>query len=148
MTIKVDVFAFGVVLMELITGRKSLDETLPEDRTNLITWFKKFMTSKDGIRNLVDPCLVPDEETFESICKVAELAGYCTAREPNQRPDMGHAVNVLAPLVEQWKPTTDDEDYSIDDYLHMSLPQALQRWQENSSAMTSDFFNTHSHTAR
>ncbi|XP_016511560.1 receptor-like kinase TMK4 [Nicotiana tabacum] len=139
-TTKVDVYAFGVVLMEIITGRKALDETMPDERSHLVTWFRRVLINKDNLRKAIDQTLDPDEETFESIAKVAELAGHCTAREPFQRPDMGHAVNVLAPLVELWKPTrNEDEDSGID--LHMSLPQILQRWQadEGTSRMFDDF---------
>ncbi|KAL4578404.1 hypothetical protein LXL04_014527 [Taraxacum kok-saghyz] len=129
-TTKVDVFAFGVVLMELITGRKALDENMPDERCHLVTWFRRVLISKENLLKAIDQTLeTEDEETLDSISKVAELAGHCTAREPFQRPDMGHAVNVLGPLVEQWKPSRPEEEdgYGID--LHMSLPQALQRWQ-------------------
>ncbi|XP_031404708.1 receptor-like kinase TMK4 [Punica granatum] len=128
-TTKVDVYAFGVVLMELITGRKALDDSVPDERSHLVTWFRRVLINKENIPKAIDQYLNPDEETMESIYKVAELAGHCTAREPFQRPDMGHAVNILGPLVEQWKPTRHEEEdgYGID--LHLSLPQALQRWQ-------------------
>lgn len=139
-TTKVDVYAFGVVLMEIITGRKALDETVPDERSHLVTWFRRVLIIKDNLRKSIDSILDPDDETYESICKVAELAGHCTAREPFQRPDMGHAVNVLGPLVEQWKPSRapEEEGYGVD--LHMSLPQALQRWQadEGTSRMFDD----------
>ncbi|KAL3634310.1 Receptor-like kinase tmk4 [Castilleja foliolosa] len=139
-TTKVDVYAFGVVLMEIITGRKALDETLPDERSHLVTWFRRVLVNKDNLQKSIDQILDPDDETYESICKVAELAGHCTAREPYQRPDMGHAVNVLGPLVEQWKPSKPEEEdaYGID--LHMSLPQTLQRWQadEGTSRMFYD----------
>ncbi|KAK6914364.1 Leucine-rich repeat [Dillenia turbinata] len=148
-TTKVDVYAYGVVLMELITGRKALDDTLPDERSHLVTWFRRVLINKDNIRKAIDQTLDPDEETYECICKVSELAGHCTAREPSQRPDMGHAVNILGPLVEQWKPTRHDEveSYGID--LHMSLPQALQRWQadEGTSTMVSDYFNCNSQSS-
>ncbi|KAK6138594.1 hypothetical protein DH2020_027672 [Rehmannia glutinosa] len=120
-TTKVDVYAFGVVLMEIITDEK----------------------------RLMRQCQTRDDETYESICKVAELAGHCTAREPFQRPDMGHAVNVLGPLVEQWKPSKPEEEdaYGID--LHMSLPQALQRWQadEGTSRMFDDLSFSHTQSS-
>ncbi|CAI9776127.1 unnamed protein product [Fraxinus pennsylvanica] len=140
-TTKVDVYAFGVVLMEIITGRKALDETMPDERSHLVTWFRRVLINKDNLRKAIDSILDPDDETYESICRVAELAGHCTAREPLQRPDMGHAVNVLGPLVEQWKPSKHEEEegYGIDQ--HLSLPQALQRWQadEGTSRMFDDF---------
>ncbi|KAF3642921.1 putative receptor protein kinase TMK1 [Capsicum annuum] len=148
-TTKVDVYAFGVVLMEIITGRKALDETMPDEKSHLVTWFRRVLISKENLRKAIDSTLDPDDETYESISKVAELAGHCTAREPFQRPDMGHAVNVLGPLVQQWKPTThnDDDGYGID--LDMSLPQALQRWQadEGTSRLFDDLSISHSQSS-
>ncbi|KAJ6758921.1 hypothetical protein OIU74_025556 [Salix koriyanagi] len=128
-TTKVDVYAFGVILMEVMTGRKALDDTVPDERAHLVTWFRRVLVNKDNLPKAIDQTLNPDEETFVSIFKVAELAGHCTAREPHQRPDMGHAVNVLGPLVEQWKPTNHEEEGDSGIDLHMSLPQFLQRWQ-------------------
>ncbi|GLT97722.1 hypothetical protein SLE2022_152710 [Rubroshorea leprosula] len=139
-TTKVDVYAFGVVLMELITGRKALDDTLPDEQSHLVTWFRRVLMNKDNILTAVDQTLKPVDESLASILMVAELAGHCTARDPHQRPDMGHAVNVLAPLVQEWRPTRqqDEDQYGID--LDMSLPQALQRWQadEGTSTMYGD----------
>ncbi|PHU07311.1 putative receptor protein kinase TMK1 [Capsicum chinense] len=145
-TTKIDVFAFGVILMEILTGRKALDDNLPEDRSHLVAWFRKVVVNKENIVGVLDPTLDPDEETYQSICKVAELAGHCAAREPSQRPDMGHAVNVLAPLVEQWTPTanTGDDSFNID--FNMSLPQALQRWKANDDSMLSEDTYTSSST--
>ncbi|PNX94627.1 receptor protein kinase TMK1-like protein [Trifolium pratense] len=137
-TTKVDVYAFGVVLMELITGRKALDDTVPSERSHLVTWFRRVLINKEDIPKAIDPTLNPDEETMLSIYKVAELAGHCTVREPYQRPDMGHAVNVLGPLVQLWKPTTqtDEGNYGVDN--QMNLPEALQRWQAGTSTLFSD----------
>ncbi|KAL0350224.1 UNVERIFIED_CONTAM: Receptor protein kinase TMK1 [Sesamum radiatum] len=128
-TTKVDVFSFGVILMELITGRKALDESQPEESMHLVTWFRRMHLNKDTFRKAIDPTIDLDEETLANISTVAELAGHCCAREPYQRPDMGHAVNVLSSLVELWKPTdqSSDDIYGID--LEMSLPQALKKWQ-------------------
>lgn len=129
-TTKVDVFSFGVVLMELLTGLKALDEDRPDESRYLAFWFGKMKNTREKLESIVDPSLAVTEETLESICVMAELAGHCTARDPHQRPDMGHAVNVLAPLVEKWSPV---DGYEPDDYLGIDLDQPLlqmvQGWQ-------------------
>ncbi|XP_068655564.1 receptor-like kinase TMK4 [Aristolochia californica] len=140
-TTKADVYSFGVILMEIIAGRKVLDESQPDERTHLVTWLRRVMINKENMLKALDPSLNPDEETFASICTVAELAGHCTARDPFQRPDMGHAVNTLAPLVEQWRPTSpahEDDDGGSSSF-HMSLSQAVERWQANEgTSLTGD----------
>ncbi|XP_059646586.1 receptor protein kinase TMK1-like isoform X1 [Cornus florida] len=129
-TTKADVFSFGVVLMELLTGLMALDEDRPEESQYLAAWFWHIKSSKEKLKAAIDPALDVNEETFESIFTIAELAGHCTAREPSQRPDMGHAVNVLAPLVEKWKPLDDDlEEYCGIDY-SLPLNQMVKGWQE------------------
>ncbi|KAG5242868.1 receptor protein kinase [Salix suchowensis] len=143
-TRKVDVYAFGVILMEIMTGRKALDDTVPDERAHLVTWFRRVLVNNDSLPKAIDQTMNPDEETLVSIFKVAELAGHCTAREPHQRPDMGHAVNVLGPLVEQWKPSNHEEESTSGIDLHMSLPHFLQRWQADEG--TSTMFNDRSHS--
>lgn len=128
-TTKVDVFSFGVVLIELLTGMTALDEDRPEESRHLASWFYHIKSNKERLRNAVDKSLDVSDETFEEICAVAELAGHCTAREPQQRPEMGHAVNVLAPLVEKWKPVKDDLDESMGIDLGQPLLQMVKGWQ-------------------
>ncbi|ESW32461.1 hypothetical protein PHAVU_002G324600 [Phaseolus vulgaris] len=129
LTTKVDVYSFGVILMEMVTGRKALDDSLPEENIHLVTWFRKMLTNKDSFPTIIDPTIKLDEETLVSVNTVAGLAGHCCARDPYQRPDMSHVVNVLSPLVQVWKPLepTVDEIYGID--FDMSLPEALQMWR-------------------
>ena len=80
-TTKVDVFSYGVVLMELVTGLAALDEERPEECRYLSEWFWRIKSSKEKLMDAVDP-------TIDAVVQliVAELAGHCTAREPSRRP--------------------------------------------------------------
>ncbi|KAJ8568965.1 hypothetical protein K7X08_032702 [Anisodus acutangulus] len=68
-----------------------------------------------------------DEETLASVSStVAELAGHCCARDPRQRPDMGHAVDVLlSSLAELWKPAGEEVEIEYG----MNLAERLKKWQ-------------------
>lgn len=128
--------------MELITGRRALDESQPEESLHLVTWFRRVLMSKDSLRKVIDQTIDLNEGTLASITTVAELAGHCTAREPYQRPDMGHAVNVLSSLVDVWKPSEAEEledIYGINGInLDMSLPQVIKKWQAFEGSTTLD----------
>ncbi|KAH7439739.1 hypothetical protein KP509_04G074100 [Ceratopteris richardii] len=145
-TTKSDVFSFGVVLMELITGRKALDETAPEESVHLVAWFRRMCANLDDLRAAIDPAIELTDESFQSMLIVAELARHCTNREAWQRPDMSHAVNVLSPLVEKWKPAEVDGEEGIGIDLDMTLPQALKKWQayEGTATSSESGFLTHS----
>lgn len=132
-TTKVDVFSYGVVLMELLTGLMALDESRPEESRYLAQWFWQIKSSKEKLMAAIDPALQATEETFESISIIAELAGHCTAREPNHRPDMSHAVNVLAALVEKWVPIDDESDCFTGIDFGRPLSQMLKDWKEAGS---------------
>lgn len=133
-TTKVDIFSFGVILMELITGKKAIDTTQPEESMHLATWFRRIHLNKDAFQMAIDPKIILNEETYESIKTVADLACHCTMREPYQRPDMAYAVNVLSSLAEIWKPTNADSDdgYGID--LETPLPEILKKWQDSTES--------------
>ncbi|CAM8962683.1 unnamed protein product [Rhodiola kirilowii] len=133
-TTKVDVFSFGVVLMELLTGMMALDEDRPEESQYLAAWFWQIKSVKERLKAAIDSSLDIVEDMLPSVYTIADLAGHCTARDPNQRPDMGHAVNVIAPLVEKWKPFEGEtEEYSGIDY-SLPLNQMVKGWQQSEGA--------------
>ncbi|XP_052205678.1 LOW QUALITY PROTEIN: receptor protein kinase TMK1-like [Diospyros lotus] len=126
-TTKIDVFSFGVILMELITGRRAVDESRRVDSGHLVTWFRGRHLERGTFHEAIDSAIVLDEETLASIRIVAELASHCCAPKSAQRPDIGHAVNVLSALVELWRPAAEFASSAVGEEKGEALPD--DEWQ-------------------
>lgn len=92
--VKSDVYSYGVVLLELLTGRKPVDMSQPPGQENLVTWARPLLTSEEGLQVLVDPAL-KDTISFDSLAKVAAIASMCVHPEVSNRPFMGEVVQAL-----------------------------------------------------
>ncbi|KAF4398649.1 hypothetical protein G4B88_013738 [Cannabis sativa] len=92
--VKSDVYSYGVVLLELLTGRKPVDMSQPPGQENLVAWARPLLASKEGLETIIDPSLV-SEVPFESVAKVAAIASMCVQPEVSNRPFMGEVVQAL-----------------------------------------------------
>ncbi|KAJ4969571.1 hypothetical protein NE237_016272 [Protea cynaroides] len=92
--VKSDVYSYGVVLLELLTGRKPVDMSQPSGQENLVTWARPILRDKDRLEELADPRLLGKypKEDFVRVCTVAAA---CVAPEASQRPTMGEVVQSL-----------------------------------------------------
>ncbi|XP_038986306.1 senescence-induced receptor-like serine/threonine-protein kinase isoform X2 [Phoenix dactylifera] len=88
---KSDVFSFGVVLLELITGQAALPK-IP-DRGHIIQWVRPWLARGD-IGNVVDKRMEGQYDT-NSVWKAAEIAMQCTLPTAIQRPTMSDVVMQL-----------------------------------------------------
>ncbi|PIA44696.1 hypothetical protein AQUCO_01700354v1 [Aquilegia coerulea] len=86
---KTDVYAFGVVLLEIITGRRPLDNA----EQSLVMWAKPLL-EKNAIRELVDPSL-GDAYDPKQIDRVALTASLCVQYSSILRPRMSQVVQLL-----------------------------------------------------
>ena len=87
-----DVYSFGIVLLELITGQPAIKNP---GRIHIVGWVSP-MIERGDIQSIVDPRLQGDFNT-NSAWKALEIALACVASTGMQRPDMSH---VLADLKE------------------------------------------------
>ncbi|KAI3955252.1 hypothetical protein MKW98_020885 [Papaver atlanticum] len=92
--VKSDVYSYGVVLLELLTGRKPVDMSQPQGQENLVSWARPFLTSKEGLEMIIDPSL-GSNVPFDSVGKVAAIASMCVQPEVTHRPFMGEVVQAL-----------------------------------------------------
>ncbi|KAG6727761.1 hypothetical protein I3842_02G140800 [Carya illinoinensis] len=82
---KNDVYSFGIILFELISGRPAIIRGSMED-THILKWVIPLIERGD-IQNIVDPRLEGEFNT-NSAWKAAEIAMFCTLPTAIQRPDM------------------------------------------------------------
>ncbi|XP_024446026.2 receptor-like serine/threonine-protein kinase ALE2 isoform X3 [Populus trichocarpa] len=92
--VKSDVYSYGVVLLELLTGRKPVDMSQPPGQENLVAWARPFLTTKEGLEVIIDPTLATDVP-FDSVAKVAAIASMCVQPEVSHRPFMSEVVQAL-----------------------------------------------------
>ena len=92
--VKSDVYSYGVVLLELLTGRKPVDMTQPPGHENLVAWGRPLLASKEGLVTIIDPSLGSDVP-FDSVAKVSAIASMCVQPEVSHRPFMGEVVQAL-----------------------------------------------------
>ncbi|KAL8545196.1 hypothetical protein ACS0TY_005404 [Phlomoides rotata] len=92
--VKSDVYSYGVVLLELLSGRKPVDMSQPPGQENLVTWARPLLANREGLEQLVDPSLDGTYD-FDDMAKVAAIASMCVHPEVTQRPFMGEVVQAL-----------------------------------------------------
>ncbi|XP_074269452.1 inactive protein kinase SELMODRAFT_444075-like isoform X2 [Silene latifolia] len=92
-TEKADVYSFGIVLLELIAGRKAVDINKPRGQQCLTEWARRLLREKD-IRKLIDPCL-GDSYGKEELCSMLQCASLCIKKDPDLRPRMSQVLRLL-----------------------------------------------------
>ncbi|KAK9906111.1 hypothetical protein M0R45_002866 [Rubus argutus] len=97
LTEKTDVFAFGVVALEIVSGRPNSDPSLGKDKMYLLEWAWHLHENKREVE-LVDPRLSKfNEEEAKRVMKIGLL---CTQTSPMQRPTMSTIVGMLSGTIE------------------------------------------------
>ncbi|CAK9151665.1 unnamed protein product [Ilex paraguariensis] len=98
LTDKSDVYAFGVVLLELLMGKKPVEKMSPSQCHSIVTWAMPQLTDRSKLPNIVDP-VIRSTMDVKHLYQVAAVAVLCVQPEPSYRPLITDVLHSFIPLV-------------------------------------------------
>ncbi|KAE8651278.1 probable serine/threonine-protein kinase PBL28 [Cucumis sativus] len=99
LSLQSDVYAFGVVLLELLTGRRAVDLNQGPNDQNLVLQVRHILNDRKKLRKVIDPEMSRSSYTMESIVIFANLASRCVRTESSDRPTMAECVRELQMII-------------------------------------------------
>lgn len=110
MSVRIDVYSFGIVLIQLISGRKVVESNIEDHQQSLRQWAEPII-ERLALHELIDPRL-GEYDTCE-LYHMARAAYLCLKSDPEMRPSMGEVVRLLE---------------ADDDHLHNLVEQFMPRF--------------------
>ncbi|KAK3135178.1 hypothetical protein QOZ80_5BG0415490 [Eleusine coracana subsp. coracana] len=105
-----DIYSFGIVLLEVITGRRAIDTTKPTREQILIHWAAPFFRDKRKFVKMADPML-DGKFPLKGLYQALAISSMCLQEEASSRPLISDVVTALTFLADpNYDPPEDIED--------------------------------------
>lgn len=91
---KIDVYSYGVVLLELLTGKRPLDPEFGES-VDIVEWIRRKIRDNKSLEEALDPSVGNCSHVLEEMLLVLRIALLCTAKHPKDRPTMRDVIMML-----------------------------------------------------
>ncbi|XVE83575.1 hypothetical protein DITRI_Ditri16bG0098000 [Diplodiscus trichospermus] len=116
-TEKVDVYSFGIVVWEILCGRRNVDRSQPEEEMHLLRLFTK--KAEDGkLLELVDKFSEDMQSNGTEVVKMMRIAAWCLQADYTRRPSMSTVLSVLRGYL-------NIEDNLSYEFLNLQAPRAI-----------------------
>ncbi|KAL1205554.1 putative receptor-like protein kinase [Cardamine amara subsp. amara] len=96
-TDKNDVYSFGVILLELLLGKRSVEKPSSEPES-IVTWAVPKLSDRANLPNILDPAIKGTMD-LKHLYQVAAVAVLCVQPEPSYRPLITDVLHSLIPLL-------------------------------------------------
>ncbi|KAK1567294.1 hypothetical protein Q3G72_010485 [Acer saccharum] len=122
-TAKADVYSYGMMLFEFISGRRNSEQSEDGTVEFFPTWAASKITEGGDVLSLVDPRLEGNVDA-EELSRICKMACWCVQADETHRPSMGQVVQILEGVL---------------DMDHPPIPRSLQIYAKNQEFVV--FFN-------
>ncbi|KAF6158788.1 hypothetical protein GIB67_040302 [Kingdonia uniflora] len=93
-TVKADTYSFGVVVLEVVSGRRNLDYSRPEMDVHLLHFLQR-KVEENRLIEIIDYCCKGMESHEEEVVKMIRLGMWCLNADPTRRPSMSMVVKTF-----------------------------------------------------
>ncbi|KAI4349337.1 hypothetical protein L6164_009937 [Bauhinia variegata] len=108
---KIDIYSYGVVLLELLIGKRPLDPEFGES-VDIVEWIRRKIRDNKSLEEALDPNVGNSKHVQEEMLLVLRIALLCTAKLPKDRPSMRDVIMMLEEAKPRRKSSSNDERHA------------------------------------
>ncbi|KAL6210775.1 hypothetical protein ACLB2K_016007 [Fragaria x ananassa] len=106
---KIDIYSYGVVLLELLTGKRPLDPEFGES-IDIVEWIRRKIRDNKCLEEVLDPSVGNSKHVQEEMLLVLRIALVCTTKLPKDRPSMRDVITMLGEARPRRKSSSNNND--------------------------------------